>query len=153
MPKPILIAQISDLHIKPPGELAYGRVDTAAALTRCIATLNELAPQPDLVVVSGDLTDTAKPEEYAHLIRPRPPPPPPPPALTRVHLGGGEPLRAAFPSQPYAMPAGALNFALGVGELDVVLVDSSVPSQPHGELDRDTLDWLDRTLAASTTRP
>ena len=29
---PLLIAQISDLHIKPPGVLAYGRVDTAAAL-------------------------------------------------------------------------------------------------------------------------
>ena len=29
-PKPVRIAQISDLHIKPPGSLAYGRVDTAA---------------------------------------------------------------------------------------------------------------------------
>jgi hypothetical protein len=28
-----LIAQISDLHIKRPGGLAYGQVDTAAALT------------------------------------------------------------------------------------------------------------------------
>jgi hypothetical protein len=28
----VLIAQISDLHIKRPGELAYGHVDTAAAL-------------------------------------------------------------------------------------------------------------------------
>ena len=32
--RPILIAQISDLHIKPPGVLAYGKVDTAAALAR-----------------------------------------------------------------------------------------------------------------------
>src|SRR5438105_3279960 len=30
--KPVCIAQISDLHIKRPGELAYGRVDTAEAL-------------------------------------------------------------------------------------------------------------------------
>jgi 3',5'-cyclic AMP phosphodiesterase CpdA len=56
--KPILIAQISDLHIKSPGSLAYGRVDTAAALGRCIAALNEFAPKPDLVVISGDLADT-----------------------------------------------------------------------------------------------
>ncbi len=28
--RPILVAQISDLHIKRPGELAYGLVDTAA---------------------------------------------------------------------------------------------------------------------------
>ena len=32
----MLLAQISDLHIKRPGQLAYRRVDTAAALTRCI---------------------------------------------------------------------------------------------------------------------
>jgi 3',5'-cyclic-AMP phosphodiesterase len=34
--KPIRIAQISDLHIKAPGMLAYGRVDTAKALQRCV---------------------------------------------------------------------------------------------------------------------
>jgi hypothetical protein len=32
--------QISDLHITRPGELAYGRVDTAKALLRTIDTLN-----------------------------------------------------------------------------------------------------------------
>ena len=45
--KPIRIAQISDLHIKPPGALAYGRVDTARALERCVAALNEFRPLPD----------------------------------------------------------------------------------------------------------
>ena len=61
MPKPILIAQISDLHIKAPGQLAYGKVDTAAALQRCIETLNAFEPRPDLVVISGDLVDTPTP--------------------------------------------------------------------------------------------
>src|SRR6266404_4856214 len=56
-PNPIRIAQISDLHIKPPGALAYGRVDTAKALERCVAALNEFAPMPDFVVISGDLAD------------------------------------------------------------------------------------------------
>ena len=32
LPKPVHIAQISDLHIKPLGSLAYGKVDTAKAL-------------------------------------------------------------------------------------------------------------------------
>ena len=48
--KPVHIAQISDLHIKPPGSLAYGRVDTAASLSRCVTALNAFAPRPDLVV-------------------------------------------------------------------------------------------------------
>ena len=69
MSAPLLIAQISDLHIKRPGELAYGQVDTAAALTRCVAALNYFRPRPQLVVISGDLADTPAAEEYEHLKR------------------------------------------------------------------------------------
>ncbi len=67
MPNPIRIAQISDLHVKPPGQLAYGRVDTAKALQRCVATLNAFKPAPDFVVISGDLADTPVAEEYEYL--------------------------------------------------------------------------------------
>src|SRR5664279_5676773 len=67
--KPVLIAQISDLHIKPPGSLAYGKVDTAAALERCVLALNEFLPRPDFVVISGDLADTPTCEEYEYLKR------------------------------------------------------------------------------------
>src|SRR5258707_9394740 len=67
--KPVLVAQISDLHIKPPGVLAYGRVDTAHALGRCVAGLNAFTPKPDLAVISGDLADTPTAEEYEHLKR------------------------------------------------------------------------------------
>ena len=67
--KPVHIAQISDLHIKPPGSLAYGRVDTASALERCVAALNDFRPKPDLVVISGDLADTPAVEEYEYLGR------------------------------------------------------------------------------------
>src|SRR5260370_9696907 len=72
-PKPALIAQISDLHIKPPDTLAYRRVDTAAALAHCVAALNEFTPKPDLVVISGDLADTPTAEEDEHLKRLLPP--------------------------------------------------------------------------------
>src|SRR5665213_73491 len=68
-PKPVHIAQISDLHIKPPGSLAYGRVDTAGALERCVSALNEFRPKPDLVVISGDIADTPTIEEYEYLTR------------------------------------------------------------------------------------
>jgi Icc protein len=149
--KPVLIAQISDLHIKPPGSLAYGRVDTAAALERCVAALNEFRPKPDLVVISGDLADTPAPEEYEHLKR----------LLAQLDLpfasipgnhDSRELMRAAFP-QGYAFRSGALNQRVEIGGLDLVLLDSSVPGKPHGELDAPTLQWLDATLASSADRP
>lgn len=152
MPKPILIAQVSDLHIKAPGALAYGRVDTAGALERCVAALNEFRPRPDLVVISGDLADTPTAEEYEHVKR----------LLAELELpfigipgnhDSRELMRAAFPEQPYAAPSGPLNQTRSVAGLEVILLDSSVPGKPHGELDAPTLRWLDATLKLSPQRP
>jgi 3',5'-cyclic-AMP phosphodiesterase len=158
MSAPLLIAQISDLHIKRPGVLAYGQVDTAAALTRCVAALNRFRPRPELVVISGDLADTAGAEEYEHLKR----------LLAPLEIGfaavpgnhdSRELMRAALPkgtrgpASDHAQPGGALNALHAVGPLDCVLLDSSVPGKPHGELDGETLAWLDTTLASSPSRP
>ena len=43
----MLIAQISDTHIKPKGELAMGWVDTARHLARAMAHINALRPPPE----------------------------------------------------------------------------------------------------------
>jgi Icc protein len=146
--KPVLIAQISDLHIKAPGALAYGKVDTAAALKRCVAALSEFRPRPDLVVISGDLVDTPTPEEYEHLKQLLAPLEIPCVGIPGNH-DSREWMRAAFPEQRYAAPSGALDQTLSVDGLDVILLDSSVPRKPHGTLEAPTLQWLDTTLRSS----
>jgi 3',5'-cyclic-AMP phosphodiesterase len=150
--RPVCIAQISDLHIKPPRVLAYGRVDTAKALERCVAALNEFDPAPDFVVISGDLADTPTTDEYQHLKQLLAPL-----KLSFAGIPGNhdarELMRAAFPSAAYAFATGALNQKIEVGELDLILLDSSVPGKPHGTLDAATLQWLEQTLASSADRP
>src|ERR1700761_1001281 len=106
--KPICIAQISDLHIKPPGTLAYGKVDTAKALERCVATLNAFAPSPDFVVISGDLADTPDAVEYDYLGRLLAPLKLPFAAIPGNH-DSRELMRAAFPAERYALPSGPLD--------------------------------------------
>ena len=49
MTAPVLIAQITDLHIKQPGEKAYRVVDTAAALSRRSTTTISL-PMPFILL-------------------------------------------------------------------------------------------------------
>ena len=150
--KPVHIAQISDLHIKPPGSLAYRRVDTAKALERCVAALNEFKPAPDFVVISGDLADTPTAEEYQYLDRLLAPLKLPFAGIPGNH-DSRELMRAAFPSAAYASASGALNQKVEVGGLDLVLLDSSVPGGPHGTLDAPTVQWLDATLADLPNRP
>lgn len=150
--KPICIAQISDLHIKRPGALAYGRVDTAKALERCVAALNEFIPAPDFVVISGDLADTPAAEEYEHLRGLLAPLKLPFAAIPGNH-DSREMMRAAFPTSKYARSSGPLNRRIDIGGLDLLLLDSSVAGKPHGQLDPPTLEWLDATLASSPEKP
>lgn len=106
--RPILITQISDLHITRPGALAYGRVDTATALLRTISTLNGLSPRPDLVVISGDIADSALPEEYAHATKLLGALKVPFVAIPGNH--DRRPLmRESFPDSAYGEPGWALN--------------------------------------------
>jgi 3',5'-cyclic-AMP phosphodiesterase len=150
--KPIYIAQISDLHIRPPGTLAYGRVDTAKALERCVAALNAFTPAPDFVVISGDLADTPNAEEYDNL-KPLLAPMKLPFAGIPGNHDSRELMRSAFPDAPYAFSSGALNQKIEVGELDLLLLDSSVPGKPHGLLEPPTLQWLEQSLSSSASRP
>ena len=59
-----MIAQITDMHIRPRGKIAYGRVDTNAMLEAAVATIEALPRKPDLVIATGDLTDCGLAEEY-----------------------------------------------------------------------------------------
>ncbi|MBR1219084.1 phosphodiesterase [Bradyrhizobium sp. U87765 SZCCT0131] len=152
MPKPVLIAQISDLHIKPRGTRAYGKVDTAAALARCVDALNALLPRPDIVVISGDLVDTPLSEEYELLAELLAPLRIPVVGVPGNHDGRAL-MRAAFPQAAYAHVEGPLDQAASLGVLDLLLLDSSVPGQPHGVLEPQTLQWLEAQLAAAPQRP
>jgi hypothetical protein len=64
----VLIAQLSDLHVRPKGELLYGGiVDSNRALADAIERVLAIDLRPDLVVFTGDLVDEGRPEEYAML--------------------------------------------------------------------------------------
>ncbi len=62
------VVQITDCHLlATPGELLYG-VDTAKSLQKIVAHINTLSPQPDLIILSGDIAQDGKAESY-HRIR------------------------------------------------------------------------------------
>ena len=147
----MLIAQISDLHITPVGLRAYQQVDTAAALTRCIKELNRFLPRPHFVVISGDLVDAPSKEAYDHLLELLSPLAIPFAAVPGNH-DDRDLMRAALPDG-YARPIGALHSLHTIGDVDVVLVDSTTPGRNYGTLDAESLAWLEGVLATSPSRP
>ena len=145
----MLLCQISDPHIVPEGRLAYGRVDTAGMLERCVRKIAALPRVPDALVVTGDLTDHATLEEYGllgELLAPLSMP---------VFLATGnhddrDVLQQAFPAQRHLAGAdGFVQYVVDDFEVRLVVLDTMVPRAPGGELCGRRLEWLDRTLAAS----
>lgn len=149
----MILAQLTDLHIKEAGKLAYRRVDTSAALAAALAHLRGQSVQPALVLFTGDLVDTGRPEEYKRL---------------REHLAGlGIPfflmpgnhddragLRAAFPDHAYLGPdGGPLCYTIEPFSLRVIALDSLVPGQGSGALGAGQLEWLAERLAEQPSRP
>jgi len=141
----MLIAQITDTHLKLPGKLAYKRVDTAQMLRDCVAELLKLDPQPDLIVHTGDLTDFGLPDEYANLkaiLAPL--------QASLLAIPGNhderEAMRQAFAPDGYLPARGFLQFAVERGPLRFVGLDTVVPGQGRGELCSERLHWLDSTL-------
>jgi 3',5'-cyclic AMP phosphodiesterase CpdA len=149
----MLLAQISDLHVKQPGALAYRRVDTAACLARCIARLNALTPRPDAVIMTGDLVDAGSPEEYAHLKS----------LLATLELpyyllagnhDARDALRDAFPDRAELRKGGEfVQYAVDIGPLHVIALDSVQPGQSGGTLCDARLDWLAAQLDAARDQP
>lgn len=63
----IRIAQISDLHLVDSGELLYDERDTSVHFSHVTEELNRIKPAVDLVLMTGDLVDHPKIENYMQL--------------------------------------------------------------------------------------
>jgi 3',5'-cyclic-AMP phosphodiesterase len=149
----MLIAQISDLHIGVRGSLAYGRFDTADALSHCVQRIRRLDPLPDVVLATGDLVESGGSEEYRRLRELLAP------LAMPVHLiPGNHDNRTAlcreFCDHSYLPPPGIrVYYAMDRHPLRLLALDTLVPGSDGGALDESQLDWLEAQLAAAPSRP
>ena len=141
-----VLIQLSDPHIGG----TWAAADPLARLTASVEAIRRRPDQPDAVVVSGDLADHGSAEEYglaagqvASLGVP-------------VHVVPGNhddrrTLRSVFglPGQG----AAPVQYAADVGPVRLVMLDSTVPGEDPGDLEREQLDWLESTPAAAPERP
>jgi Icc protein len=147
-----LLAQLSDPHIREPGRLAYGRIDTAPYLRRAVEAVLRLRQAPDAVVITGDLVDFGRGVEYAHLAELLKPLPMPVYLLPGNH-DDRDHLREAFPHLAYLGESGPIQYSVRIGHLQMIATDTSVPGQSRGELDADRLEWLAQALESSRDMP
>jgi len=148
----MILAQLSDPHVCAPGRLLFGRADASAALAAAVTRLNALATPPDLVVVTGDLTDRGTAEEYAEFRRLMAPLAAPYTVIPGNH-DRRESLRTGLADLPWLPASGLLHHVVEDFALRLVCLDTLIEDSGRGRLGPAQLAWLDQTLADAPDRP
>ncbi len=149
------VLQLSDTHLVPEGELAYGVVDTGAFLERAVASLSALLDRigpVDYLVVSGDVAESGREAEYrrftalmAGL--------PLPLAVVPGNHDDRETMRRTLSALPDMPRQGQINWRIELEQFDVIGLDTLVQGKPFGELTDETLAFADSALEDSRGKP
>jgi 3',5'-cyclic AMP phosphodiesterase CpdA len=140
-----LLAQISDTHVRADDGGAAAR-----QLKRAMAEARDY--QADVILLTGDLVNDARADEYEVLKQVIADPPAPLYVMPGNH-DDRDLLRAALPSHTYLPRVGRLSFTVEGFPVRIVAVDQIVPGETHGLLTEEHAAWLDRTLAAGPNTP
>ncbi|HTW28813.1 MAG TPA: phosphodiesterase [Acetobacteraceae bacterium] len=147
----MLIAQLTDLHVRPLGLPACRVVETNMLAQRALRAVARLDPAPDVLMITGDLTECGLEAEYhlaaamlAQEIR-----------IPVFAIPGNHDRREVMITH---LPGtrhedGFVQYAVEDYPVRLVMLDSVVPGAGHGELCARRLDWLERTLAARPAAP
>ncbi|WP_439573966.1 phosphodiesterase [Phreatobacter sp.] len=149
----MLIAHLTDLHVRPVGLPAYRTAETNMLTERAIEAVLALNPRPDCVIISGDLTDNGLIPEYENLKR----------MLSRlpmpVFLIPGNHDRRENLKQVLADYPGLTQhptyaqWTAELGPLRLIGLDTVLPESGAGRLCTERLAWLEERLAEDQARP
>lgn len=149
----MLIAHFSDTHVAPEGKLALHDVDTSTALSHCIQHINNLLPQPDVVLITGDLASEGSPEEYA-VLRSNLALLDQPYFFVPGNHDNRTNLRAAFSDIRFLSKCEEfIQYTVDEFPVRLIALDTVSPGDHFGLLCERRLEWLDKTLAAQTKKP
>jgi 3',5'-cyclic AMP phosphodiesterase CpdA len=150
----VLIAQISDTHILPPGRRLAGRLDSAERLAQAVRTIRALDILPDCVLATGDLTDRGEPEAYTVLRQTLAALPMPVYAIPGNH-DRREPMRQAFADCAWmpSQPGTPLCYRVHLQRSTLIALDTLIEGENYGLLGDTQLQWLDAQLRDTAGQP
>ena len=150
----MLVAQITDTHIKPNGRLAYGNVlDSSSCLKNVVKHCNEFNPTIDLVIVTGDLTDGGQFEEYEEFNKIMEDLKVPwfviPGNHDNKHI-----LMEFFDAHEY-LPRSEkyCNYVIDKYPFVLIGLDTTVLGESYGEFCNERLKWLEKNLQRFSSKP
>ncbi len=143
------ILQLSDPHIRVPGNPIAGRVDTIPFFERAVAAVEQLRPRPDVVLITGDIIDTLVIEEYriARRIIDQL-------TIPTFVLPGNHDERQGMRAElgrylGKTLSNDCLAYSVDQFELRIIVLDSVIPMRGEGRLGETQLAWLEQELSGN----
>lgn len=144
-----LLIQISDTHIPTPGELLYGRIDSAKHLRESVQKINRMRPLPDAVLFTGDLVEKGDRLSYQHFIELIKPLKMPAWVVPGNH-DNPQIMHKAF-AHTNCFPAGDLTYQYTIEDLPfrILALNSHSDGTELPEFNQQKLSWLKDQLCRS----
>lgn len=143
---PLLVAQITDTHLFAEPDRTWKGLSTAYTLKAVLEHLQQIQPQPDLLLLTGDLSQDETPQSYellASLISPL--------NIPAYWIPGNHdniPVMAEILNQPPISPEKSFQ----LGNWQFILLSSVEAGCDGGKLSPESLDWLDAQLQQTGDR-
>lgn len=144
---PLIVAQITDTHLFATDEQQMLGLTTHDCLQAVVAHLRQLQPQPDILLLTGDLSQDETKESYQRLqeiISPLQIP-------TYWIPGNHDDL--ALMQQLLNQPPIFADKSFTAGGWHFLLLSSWVPGKVYGKLSRASLEWLEQELQSIGDKP
>lgn len=150
-----LIVQLTDTHIVANARLCLNEIDTSSFLRAAVETVRTLTVRPDAVLITGDLVNEGRVNQYEHLkvlLAPLVA------AQIPLYLMPGnhdnrEAMREVFPDHHELGTGASCDFVVDIGALRLIGLDTLVDNEAGGDLSERQLAWLEQTLQKKPNRP
>ena len=149
----MLIAQITDFHVGRTIETTVGPIDLYQRLLEAVDHVNALVTAPDLVVVTGDISNHGREEDYLRTKA----------ALDKLRMpylivpgnhDHRQRVRDIFSEHDYLQSDSEfLNYTVENYPLRLIALDTLNPGEHTGLLCNERLEWLEQRLAEEPDCP
>lgn len=149
----MLIAQISDLHISALGVKTLGIAPMSENLKLCVKHINQLATRPDIVLVTGDISNNGDIDELINAKN----------ILNILNIpyfvipgnhDNRQDLLTIFGEKSCQMNSDQLiQYTINDYDVHFIAIDSTIPNQSGGEFSHKSDQWLRKQLLKAHNKP
>lgn len=144
---PLFLVQITDTHLLASAEGTLLGLPTEPSLKAVIEKIQTLTPQPDRVLLTGDLSQDETFASYQRLHK----------QITRLNLPTywipGNHDQLPFMEEALNLPPVYGDKSFQCKGWQFILLNSAVPGRVYGHLSRETLAWLEGELTKAGNLP